>query len=85
MQRLIRLYYALITIRDYADRLNRWSDIEGTLRTIGAGLRPPLTPAESKAMAEKLGIPSWVYRHHRKPCQKNTPPPSPNTPPASSV
>jgi hypothetical protein len=57
MNRIRRWGYALLTIRSYAERLNRWSDVESALRQVAAGKRGPLTPEECLKLANKLGIP----------------------------
>jgi hypothetical protein len=55
---LRRWKYLLLTFRDYAARLNRSVEVEQVLLTVAAGHRGPLTPAECRQLAIKLGVPT---------------------------
>jgi hypothetical protein len=52
--RLSRTFYALCTIRSYADRLNRCVAVENRLMESATGKRPPPTPEECRQLAMKL-------------------------------
>lgn len=60
-----RLANLALSFRDYADWLNRSAEVEAILWDVARGKREPLSPAECKSLAKKLGIPSWARRGKR--------------------
>ena len=61
LNRLVRFRYRLVTFRDYGNRLNRSVEVENALWSVVSGKREPLTPAECRRLALKLGVPD-CYR-----------------------
>jgi hypothetical protein len=57
---LIRWRYRLLGIWDRGDDLNRRVAVEARLLATAEGKRPPPDRDECRALAYKLGVPSWA-------------------------
>lgn len=49
-------------LRHHGDELNRRVEVENVLLAVAAGKRPMLTKEECKALAYKLGVPTWAMK-----------------------